>query len=142
MKNISLDLSGKISELTITILKNINRVATKLNLPFFVIGATSRDILLQIAHDIETARATVDIDIGVMVTGWDHFAKLKDELVKSKKFKLSRQMQRLEYDDNFPVDIIPFGAIEDNDSIISWPPDGAIKMNMAGFQESYQRSIS
>jgi predicted nucleotidyltransferase len=142
MKNISLDLSGKISELTITILHNINRVATKLNLPFFVIGATSRDIILQLAHDIETARATVDIDIGVMVSGWDHFVKLKNELVKSKKFKPSRQMQRLEYDDNYPVDIIPFGAIEDNDNTISWPPDGANKMNMAGFQESYQHSIS
>jgi len=142
MKNISLDLSGKISELSIAILRDINRVATKLNLPFFLIGATSRDINLQLAHDIPTTRATVDMDIGVMVADWDQFVKLKDELTKSEKFQLSRQMQRLEYDNNFPVDIIPFGRIEDNDSTISWPPDGVIKMNMTGFQESYQHSIS
>lgn len=142
MNNISLDLSGKISELFVEILIEIEWVAKTRNLPFVVIGATSRDIILQLAHDIETARATVDIDIGVMVAGWDQFTELKEELFESAKFKPSKHTQRLEYDDNFPVDIIPFGAISDSDNSISWPPDGAIKINITGFQECYQHSIS
>jgi predicted nucleotidyltransferase len=142
MKNISLDLSGKISELYVDILQEIATVTKALRIPFFVIGATARDIILQIAHDINTTRATVDIDIGVMVAGWNRYTKLKEELIKSAKFKPSKQMPRLGYEDNFAVDIIPFGAIEDNGNLITWPQDGAIKMNMTGFQECYRYSIS
>ncbi len=62
-----LDLSGKIDGKTIAALFEIDNVTGALNIPYFIVGATARDILLQYAHDIHTTRATLDIDIGAFV---------------------------------------------------------------------------
>lgn len=141
MKSILIDLSGKISETSVSILREIEEVSRRMNCPFFMVGATARDIILEHQFDIQPQRATIDIDIGVLMAGWDNFNELKDELIRSTKFSPSKQKQRLLYDGNFPVDIIPFGAIEDENGSITWPPDHDIRMSVAGFQESYQHSI-
>jgi predicted nucleotidyltransferase len=142
MKNILVDLSGKISETSVSILREIEEVSTSLGIPFFVVGATARDIILEHQFDIKTRRATLDIDIGVFVSGWDQFNTLKNELIRTTKFVPSQQKQRLIYNDIFPVDIIPFGAIEVEDSSITWPPDHEIRMSIAGFQECFQHALS
>ncbi len=142
MKSTSPDLSGKISETFVLILIEIERIATKLDFPFFVVGATARDIILEHQFDIKPVRATIDIDIGVSVAGWDQFKLLQDELVKSNRFSPSKQKQRLIYDNDFLVDIIPFGTIANENGSISWPPDHEIHMSVAGFQECYQHAIS
>jgi predicted nucleotidyltransferase len=142
MKSILIDLSGKISEPTVSILREIEEVSRRMNCPFFVVGATARDIILEHQFDIQSQRATVDIDIGVRMAGWDHFNELKNELIRSTKFSPSKQKQRLVFKDNFPVDIIPFGVIADENGSITWPPDHDIRMSVAGFQESYQHSIA
>lgn len=142
MKNILLDLSGTISETSVSILREIQEVSTRMNVPFFVVGATARDIILEHQFDIKPKRATIDIDIGVLIAGWDQFGTLKDELIRSARFSPSKQKQRLIYNDNFPLDIIPFGAIEDENGSISWPPDHEIRMSIAGFQECFQHAVS
>lgn len=142
MKSILIDLSGKISETSVSILREIQEVSTRMNVPFFVVGATARDIILEHQFDIKPKRATIDIDIGVLIAGWDQFETLKDELIRSARFSPSKQKQRLIYNDNFPLDIIPFGAIEDENGSISWPPDHEIRMSIAGFQECFQHAVS
>lgn len=142
MKSTSIDLSGKISETTVSILIEIEKVAVKLNFPFFVVGAVARDFILEHQFDIKPSRATVDIDIGVIISGWDQFELLKDELFGTTRFTPSKEKQRLIYDDNYPVDIIPFGAIANADGSITWPPDHENRMSIAGFQECYQHAIS
>ncbi|NQT69128.1 MAG: nucleotidyl transferase AbiEii/AbiGii toxin family protein [Desulfobacteraceae bacterium] len=142
MKNISIDLSGKISETAISILIEIEKIAVKLDFSFFIVGATARDIILEYQFDIKPSRATIDIDIGVLVSGWDQFELLKNELLSLREFSPSKQKQRLLYEDNFPVDIIPFGTIAAEDGSITWPPDHENRMSIAGFQECYQHAIS
>lgn len=63
MTVISHNLIGKIDEKTVAILSEIDTIARKLNLPFFIVGATARDIILQHAHGIHPSRATLDVDI-------------------------------------------------------------------------------
>jgi len=140
MKNILEDLSEKIGKTSVSILREIEEVTTRLDVPFFVVGATARDIILEHQFDIKSGRATIDIDIGVFISGWDQFEALQDELIRSSRFSPSRQKQRLIYDGYFPVDIIPFGAIEDEDGSITWPPDNEIQMSIVGFQECYQHA--
>jgi len=142
MKNILIDLSGKISETSVSILREIEEVSTSLDIPFFIVGATARDIILEHQFDINTRRATLDIDIGVFVSGWVQFNTLKNELIRTTKFVPSQQKQRLIYNDNFHLDIIPFGAIKDEDGSITWPPDHEIRMSIAGFQECFQHALS
>jgi predicted nucleotidyltransferase len=81
-----LDLSGKIDGKTIAALFEIDKIAGALNIPYFIVGATARDILLQYAHNIHTTRATLDIDIGVFVADWKQFQDLRQTLLRSKKF--------------------------------------------------------
>lgn len=142
MTNILYDLTGKIDKKTVAILSEIDRIADRLRLAYFIVGATARDILLQHAHDIHSTRATVDIDIGVLVSDWNQFQALKQALVGTGKFNSTRQTQRLMYEDEFPVDIVPFGGIAQNEGSISWPPEYQIEMSITGFRECYQHAIS
>jgi predicted nucleotidyltransferase len=142
MTNISHNLAGKIDETTVAILFEIDTIARYLSLPFFIVGAAARDILLQHAYDIHVMRATVDIDVGVFVSSWDQFEALKKALVSTGKFSPSRQTQRLVYDDESPVDIVPFGGIASADGSISWPPGHHIEMSVVGFRECFQNAIS
>ena len=142
MTNILYDLTGKIDKKTVAILLEIDRIADRLRLGYFIVGATARDILLQHAHDIHTTRATVDIDIGVLVSDWNQFQALKQALVGTGKFNSARQIQRLMYEDEFPIDIVPFGGIAQDEGSISWPPEHEIEMSVAGFRECYQHAIS
>jgi len=142
MKNILLDLSGKISETSVSILREVEEVSERLEIAFFVVGATARDIILEHQFDIDTQRATLDIDIGIFISEWDQFETLQNELIRSTRFVPSQQKQRLIYNDNFLLDIIPFGTIEDKDGSITWPPDHEIRMNLSGFQECFQHAVS
>ncbi len=142
MTNILHDLVGKIDEKTVAVLSEIDTIAQDLSLPFFIVGATARDIFLQHAYEIHVMRATVDIDVGVFVSDWDQFARMKQALVKTGKFSISRQTQRLMYEDEFPVDIVPFGGIATADGSISWPPEYDIEMSIVGFRECFENAVS
>jgi len=141
MTSTLLDLSGKIDPLTISVLNQIQQVTSDERIPFFVVGATARDILLQVAHQIDSGRATADIDIAVFLEDWTRFEGVKQSLIQSKDFEQGREIQRLIYRDQMPVDIVPFGGISEADGRISWPPDGSFKMSVAGFEECYRHSI-
>ena len=141
MTTISHNLTGKIDERTVALLSEIDTIARDLKLPFFIVGATARDILLQHAHDINPTRATLDVDIGVFVSDWEQFLALKEAFKHTGKFSSTKQAQRLIYDDELPLDIVPFGGVADEDGLISWPPEHDMEMSIAGFQESYQHAI-
>ncbi|MCU7815375.1 MAG: hypothetical protein KZQ89_16900 [Candidatus Thiodiazotropha sp. (ex Lucinoma kastoroae)] len=57
----------------------IAEVAAARGIPYFVVGATARDMILSHGHGIASKRATVDIDLGIEVAEWDEFSALKDE---------------------------------------------------------------
>jgi len=141
MTNIFYDLTDKFDKKTVAILSEIDRIAGRLRLVYFIVGATARDILLQYAHNIYATRATVDVDIGVLVSDWNQFQALKQALMGTGKFTPTRQAQRLKYEDEFPVDIIPFGGIAPDEGSISWPPEYEIEMSITGFRECYQGAI-
>jgi len=137
-----LDLSGKIDKFTVELFENIAKVAGSMSVPFFVVGATARDIILKYGYGIETVRATNDIDLGVEVSDWDQYAKLREDLIATGKFKPTGEPQRLRYQGSALIDIIPFGAIADPDGSFFWPSNQEIEMNTLGFDESYQHSLT
>lgn len=142
MTTISHDLTGKIDKKIVALLSEIDTIARDLKLTFFIVGATARDILLQHAHGIHTTRATLDVDIGVFVSDWEQFRTLKEALVRTGKFSPTRQAQRLLFDDELLLDIIPFGGVAEENHSIAWPPEYDIQMSVAGFQECYQHAVS
>ena len=141
MTNISFNLSEKIDNVILEILKVIHQEASTLGILFFVVGATARDIVLNHCHTIKTNRATRDLDIGVEVNGWDEFQQLSKALVATGKFEATREPYRLKFG-RFPVDIVPFGNISPEGRTIRWPPDQQVVMNIMGFKEAYQYGMN
>ncbi|MFH1122244.1 MAG: nucleotidyl transferase AbiEii/AbiGii toxin family protein [Pseudomonadota bacterium] len=142
MKEKLLDLSGKIDPFTVELFAIIAKVADATGAPFFVIGATARDIILQHGYGIEPTRATNDIDLAVQVSDWEHYAKLREGLIQTGKFESTKEAQRLKYQETVSIDVIPFGAIAGPGGSFSWPPDHEVEMNTLGFEESYQHSLT
>jgi predicted nucleotidyltransferase len=112
-----------------------------MSIPFFIVGATARDILLEVHYGIESKRATVDIDIAVFIENWDQFNHLKDELIGAADFTPTRDIQRLLFKKRLPVDIVPFGGVAEKGDLLEWPPDGSFKMSVMGFRECFQHAV-
>lgn len=62
------------------LIRALDHAAMQLHIPYFVIGATARDILIEHVHGLETTRATRDIDFAVSVASWEGFTQLKEQL--------------------------------------------------------------
>lgn len=137
-----LELSQKIDESIVQVVEAIDNVASNLNIPFFVVGATARDVILKHGYDIDTISATIDIDLAVRVPDWEQYEVLRRDLILTGMFEEDRrQPQRVLYEGSYPVDIVPFGKVQDQEGHISWPPDYGVKLNALGFEESFNDSI-
>lgn len=141
MRKTLLDISGKIDAFTVAIYEQITTVAEAQKIPFFIVGATARDLVLHHGYGIEVGRATKDIDLAVQVASWDEFQELKQSLMQTGQFAETKMTQRLQYENTIPVDIVPFGSITEADGLISWPPDHAVRMNTLGFEDAYSNAI-
>jgi predicted nucleotidyltransferase len=138
-----LDLSGKADGFEIDVLETVVKVADSLSIPFFVVGAMARDIILSCGYGIETGRATQDIDLGAQVPDWEVYEQLKKGLIATGEFRRDKkQAQRLLYKESFPIDVIPFGAIAGPHGSLSWPPEHETTMSTLGFEDAYGASIT
>ncbi|MFM0667978.1 nucleotidyl transferase AbiEii/AbiGii toxin family protein [Paraburkholderia sediminicola] len=155
MNNTSLlDLRGdqSLPALVVELLRHVAETANALNVDWFVGGATARDIVLTHVHGIQTTRATADVDIGVDVASWSGHAALKAALVAGGSFEQRGEAHRLYYrspsnGELMWLDIVPFGGVEEGQgktapSEIAWPPDQAIRMNVAGFAEALTDAVA
>jgi predicted nucleotidyltransferase len=141
MKKKLLDISGKIDPEIVAIYELIASEAQEKNIKFFIIGATARDLVFQHGFGTEARRATKDIDLGVQVSSWDEFEGLKNGLVETGRFMRTKSAHRLMYEKLTPVDIVPFGAIKEEDGSISWPPDHEVRMSIVGFEDAYNDAM-
>jgi len=141
MASILFNLSGKIEKPVVDTLQILKKVADSLGIPFFVIGAFARDLILKHGYGIEPRRKTGDIDLGVEVASWEQFKTLFESLIATGQFCLTPDEQRLRCG-TILIDILPFGPITDKDKKISWPPEHEIIMSMVGFEETYEYSIT
>jgi len=142
MTNSSIDLSKNCDQLTIDCLTDLSYEAKELNIDFFVVGALVRILILEKYYNLPIGVATLDLDIGITVIDWEHYKKFKDSLILIRSFTPDKKTyHRLWYNNKYPVDLIPFGAVETSDSLIRWPPDKSIEMNVTGFQDALNDAI-
>lgn len=133
-----LDLSGKIESPLVDLFAVVVGAAKATRIPFFVVGATARDVVLSHTYDLPIKRATRDVDLGLEVAEWGQFRALKDALLETRRFTAQRELQRLVFEGGIPVDIVPFGAVASGAGEISWPPDYSVTMSVVGFQDALQ----
>ncbi len=142
MTNISLDLSNKLPTQTVEILKSISQIASELEIPILMIGATARDLVLYYAYNVRAMRATKDIDFAVMIENWAKYENLKSKLIESANFASVRNIEhRLK--ENLTetlIDIIPFGEIELPKGKITWQSE--FEMITFGFAEAFENALN
>lgn len=136
MKRDLLDLSEKIDPLSIQLYDAVSEAAKVVGIRFIVVGATARDVVLELGYGIETGRATKDVDIGVYVNDWEQFEMLKKELLNQSGFTETTTYYRVNFEEEIPVDILPFGPIATEKKEISFPPEHDSVMSMVGFDEA------
>ncbi|CAE6711854.1 hypothetical protein R69746_01155 [Paraburkholderia aspalathi] len=150
--------SRPLPALVVELLRHVAETANAANVEWFVGGATARDIMLTHVHGIEATRATADVDIGVSVESWTGHAALKAALIAGGAFEQRSEAHRLYYrapgsGELMWLDIVPFGGVESDarntghsgnaaTKEIAWPPDHAIRMNVAGFAEALTGAIT
>jgi predicted nucleotidyltransferase len=133
--------------LTLNVLEVVASVAAQLELQWFVVGAMARDIVLSSVFGLDTGRATRDVDLAVAVASWQQFAELRQRLLNTTLFHEAKGLgHRLYYPPQpsghgHPMDVIPFGGIQDKKQSIAWPPDMSEIMSVAGYEEAFGAAI-
>lgn len=138
----TLNISDKINPSDKEAIIAVREIADRLNIPFFIVGASARDYILEYCFNATITRKTGDIDIGVKVSNWDNYDNLEKALLDSNKFKKGNRMDRFIYSGTVLIDIIPFGEIAADGRQISWPPEHDIVMTILGFTEALDSSLS
>ncbi len=136
-----LDISDKVDPDLVTLFEILSEVCGANGIPFFVVGATARDLIAK-CYDMTPIRATRDVDIGIRVADWDQFNLLRSALLATGKFMETRALQRLSSRDGLPLDIVPFGELADRDWRIHWPGEEDRIMSVLGFEESFTAAIT
>lgn len=104
----------------------------------FVVGAAARDIALRLLDVTNAPRRTMDLDVAVMLQEWNQYERLTSILLQN-HFEKAREKQRFYYLGSngrirFEVDIVPFGAIAEEDHV-AWPPEGSPVMSVRCFED-------
>ncbi|MGB4401091.1 MAG: hypothetical protein WBJ10_17090 [Daejeonella sp.] len=99
------------------LLDSLERCFNKFEIDYYMVGATARD--LWISHlDLPSIRATIDVDFSVYVRSPEQFTELKNCLILKEGFVADKEPYRLYSAIGQIVDLIPFGAIEENGKVV------------------------
>ncbi|PLX60364.1 nucleotidyl transferase AbiEii/AbiGii toxin family protein [Sedimenticola selenatireducens] len=140
MTSTSLDISDKVDPGTLTVLQVVANAARSLGIPFFVIGATARDLVLHLYYGAPVSRATQDLDFAIQIPDWSAFEALKTRLLEL-GFYETKTAHRLSTSWGGWVDLVPFGPLSSNGKAVAWPPKGDVVMNILGFTEAYSHTL-
>ena len=140
----SLDVSNKLPDGLVEVYDRIQRIASVLNIPLLIVGATARDIILVHGYDATIERGTRDVDFGLEVPSWEHYQKMRDALIKSGFSAHPKKTHQLNTTDSdglpWEIDLIPFGGVSDAEGQITWPPEHDFQMSVLGFDEVYKHA--
>ncbi|MFC9257920.1 nucleotidyl transferase AbiEii/AbiGii toxin family protein [Amycolatopsis thailandensis] len=110
------------------VLARVDAIARAEAVDYLVVGATARTILSIGLVGGPPERATEDIDIAAAMGTWDDFEQFVSRLEPYGRSAHSFLVEGVE------VDVLPYGAIEDEDRTILWPDDH--RMNVRGLREA------
>jgi predicted nucleotidyltransferase len=141
----TVDKSRPVDPVTLNILSVVNLVATELELPYIVVGAVVRDLLLFHVFGISVTRATADVDFAVAMDSWERFRELRAALLTSGHFREGKMEHRVylkahSVKDEIPVDLIPFGGVAEA-GVIHWPPNRETVMAVVGFEDAIAAAV-
>lgn len=132
------NISKTVSTQTVALFRAVDAATSNVGIPYFVVGATARDMILQHAFDLKVRRATRDVDVAIRVESWVQYDALASVLEQSGHFARSRPGHRFVFDGNELLDIIPFGRIGGESRVVRWPLEDGVQMQVLGFEEAFR----
>ena len=140
--SILLDVTGKLPSGLVEMYRAVSDSSE--GLPFLIVGAMARDLVLHHGFGAPIERGTRDVDFAIRVDSWEDFHELKVRLLGNGFMEDSRLNYRFRFTDSeefeWEMDILPFGEIEDESGDIAWPPDNEVAMSMLGFADALEYS--
>jgi len=136
----------KISDEYVECFEKLEQAARQTHTDYLLIGATARDLIMESVYGITPKRQTFDIDISLCVGSWGTFQKFKDNLKTQGLIENPDVAHIMTFiptnatddRDQIRLDLVPYGAISDENGEISWPPNGDVVMSVLGFEEAYE----
>ena len=121
----------------LTLLTEMEAVFNKFGIDYYVAGAFARDIQFQTKQPDSNFRKTNDVDLAVCINHEDHYNDVMDALVATNSFvRDEKEIIKLHYRLGIEVDLIPFGAIEDEKRNVKLTKPRAFTLQMPGFAEA------
>jgi predicted nucleotidyltransferase len=109
---------------------------------FYLVGAVARDVWMSGINKIAPRRTTGDIDFAVLINDKGTYEALKEYLIQTEGFyPYKGNSFVLMWKDKTQVDLLPFGAIEDEDGIVSAEGIGLTNISLQGFSEIYEEGL-
>jgi predicted nucleotidyltransferase len=117
----------------------IDEVLAQNKIPYYLVGVSA--VALELLKDgIRPSRGTKDIDFAIMIASLTEFDNVVKQL-ETKGFKKAKAPWTLYHDDyNTAIDLLPFGQIEENDTINF--TERHIDLHVLGFKEVLEESVS
>ena len=121
---------------------DLQRIAAAQGIPLMIIGAGARLLLLDWRYRLPLRRTTKDWDFAVRMKNWTEYQRLYEELTRSgKPFHGTNVEHRVVHASGTPVDLVPFGEIEEPKGAIRWPESRSV-MTVIGFHEADEHATS
>jgi predicted nucleotidyltransferase len=123
-------------------LQALERGFQKFSIDYYLVGAVSRDVWMSGIHRLRPRRTTGDIDFAVLINDKGLYEQLKDYLITKESFTACRENAFvLIYQNGIEVDLLPFGAVEDEDRKVTIRGTGYTSIHVDGFQEVYDQML-
>lgn len=123
-------------------LSALERGFEKFGIDFYLVGAVARDVWMSGINKIAPRRTTGDIDFAVLINDKGIYEALKDYLIKTEGFQPTKENAFvLLWKDKTEVDLLPFGAIEDEEGKVTVQGTGYTTVHVPGFTEVYEEGL-
>ncbi|GAB2796368.1 hypothetical protein GCM10027275_47110 [Rhabdobacter roseus] len=123
------------------LLAGLERGFSKFGIDFYLVGAVARDAWMSIKEK-KARRTTGDIDFAVLINQPGTYEALKEYLIRHEGFfPYQENPFVLVWQDKTQVDLLPFGAIADEDGTVRVMGTGFAAINMPGFGEIYEEGL-
>jgi len=123
-------------------LSALERGFEKFGIDFYLVGAVARDVWMSGINKIAPRRTTGDIDFAVLINDKGTYEALKTYLVETEGFHpFKGNAFVLIWKEKTEVDLLPFGAIEDEDGKVTTSGLGLTNISLQGFTEVYEEGL-
>jgi predicted nucleotidyltransferase len=124
------------------VLAALERGFQHFQIDYYLIGAVSRNVWLSGIGNIIPKRTTGDVDFAVFINDRGLYEQLKQYLIDKEKFQPYKENAFvLISEDGTEIDLMPFGAIEDENRKVTIQGTGFTSVHVEGFKEVYEQGL-